>query len=337
MSGPAGPPVMFRAGAVTGAAAAPQIAPAATSPGVLLSDISEFQPNIADAAYLAWSKAIAFRAMYGTTVDRAWYGGARRDDLHAGGARFVGLYQYLRAGQDAGEQAHALAGLVGNLRAREKLICDIEEGPPGQQAARWRQWSAVITGVYGAAAEPWLYAGLSFAAAAGLSPQWLAAYRNTEPAGNHLLWQFSETYPVPGVGIADCSLFRGTIDQLASLGWQGTPVPPPQPPPAGWTYGPPRSLTVTPGHHDFRAAWAAPAGAPTAPDHYLIWAYRGTTCNRQTLVAKYPRKEQGTETNPDPGGLTPGTRYTVHVSAFGPGGAHSAPDVFASAVFTTGT
>jgi hypothetical protein len=333
VSSPGSLPVAFRAGAVTGAAAAEQFAPAATAGGVLLSDISAWQPDIADAAYLAWSRAVAIRAMYGTITDRAWYGGARRDNLHAGGARFVGLYQYLTAGQDAAVQAHALVSLVGNLRQGEKLVCDIEEGPAGQQAARFRQWSAVITGAYGAAAEPWLYAGLDFAAAAGLDPQWEAAYRNTEPGGNHLLWQFSETYPVPGVGIADCSLFRGTIDQLAALGWQATPAPPP----ASWTYGAPRNLTVTPGHHDFHAAWSPPAGAPSAPDHYLVWVYEGTACNRQTLVAKYPRKEQGTETSPDPGSLTPGTTYTVHVSAFGADGAHTAPDVFASAVFTTGT
>jgi GH25 family lysozyme M1 (1,4-beta-N-acetylmuramidase) len=335
VSGPADALVPFRAGAVAGTAAVPSFAPAAAAPGVLLSDVSAWQANIADAAYLRWSRAVAVRAMYGTTVDRAWYGGARRDNLHAGGALFIGIYQYLVAGQDAGAQARALVNLVANLRQGEKLVCDIEEGPADQQAARWQEWSAVITGAYGPAADPWLYAGLNFAAAAGLSPQWLAAYRAAEPPGSQLLWQFSSSYPVPGVGTADCSLFHGTIDELAALGWQGTPVSPP--PPADWTYGAPRNLAVTPGHHDFHAAWSAPAGAPAAPDHYLLWVYQGTACNRQTLVAKYPRDEHGTATSPDPGGLTPGTTYTLHVSAFGPGGAHSAPDVFASAVFTTGT
>jgi hypothetical protein len=222
-------PVMFRAGAVPGGA--PQFAPAASGPVVLLADCSEFQPDIADAAYLRWSKAIVFRAMYGTTVDRAWYGGARRDALHAGGALFTGIYQYLAAGQDAAAQAHALVSLVGNLRPGEKLICDLEEGPAGQQAARWRQWSAVITAAYGAAADPWLYSGLSFAAAAGLDPQWEAAYRATEPGGNHLLWQFTDAYPVPGVGTADCSRFNGTTGELAAHGWQAAPARPPARPP----------------------------------------------------------------------------------------------------------
>jgi Putative peptidoglycan binding domain len=230
-------PAMFRAGTAPGEAAAPETAPAATAPGILLADISEFQPDLHDTAYLAWSRAVVIRAMYGSRHDDgAWYGGARRDGLHAGGVAWLGIYQYLVAGQDAAAQAHALAGLVGNLRQGEKLICDIEEGPPSQQADRWRQWSAVITAAYGRAADPWLYAGLSFSETAGLSPQWVAAYRSTEPAGDHQLWQFSAAYPVPGVGTADCSRFRGTIGELASHGWQVAPAPDPPPAPApNWT------------------------------------------------------------------------------------------------------
>jgi peptidoglycan hydrolase-like protein with peptidoglycan-binding domain len=210
---------------------------------VLLADISEFQPNISDAAYLAWSKAAVIRAMYGSTHDdRAWYGGARRDGLHAAGIAFLGIYQYLVATQDAAVQAHALVNLLGNLRPREKLICDLEEGPASQQAARWRQWSAVITSAYGRAAAPWLYSGVDFAASAGVSPQWAAAYQDGEPAGEHLLWQFTDAYPVPGVGTADCNRFHGTIDDLAALGWQGmgtaTPAPAPAPAPVKPTPAP---------------------------------------------------------------------------------------------------
>jgi hypothetical protein len=328
MSIPDGPPVMFRAGTVTEAASVPSLA-AATAAGTLLSDVSEWEPDIADAAYLAWSRAVAVRAMYGTTVDRAWYGGARRDDLHAGGVAFLGLYQYLTAGQDAAVQAHALVSLLGNLRQGEKPICDIEEGPPGEQAARWRQWSAVITSAYGQAAEPWLYAGLDFAAAAGLDPQWEAAYRNTEPPGNHVLWQFSETYPVPGVGIADCSLYHGTIGELAALGWQATPAPPP----ADWTYGAPRNLTVRGGDASVALAWQPPI-APVPPDHYLIWIYRGTVADAATLVPSYPRTTDGSPWQG--GGLDRGQRYTAHVAAAGPGGTRMKPFTYATATFSTG-
>jgi GH25 family lysozyme M1 (1,4-beta-N-acetylmuramidase) len=227
---PAAAPVMFRAGTIAGAAT-PELTASVASPGIVLCDVSEFQPDIADAAYLQWSKAVVIRAMYGGSHDDgAWYGGGRRDALHAGGALFVGIYQYLVAGQDAAVQAHALAALVGTLRPGEKLICDIEEGPSSVQAVRWRQWSAVITAAYGARSAPWLYAGLDFATEAGLNPDWLAAYRDTEPARGQLLWQFSDAYPVPGVGTCDASVYHGTIGELAALGWQATAPPVVTPP-----------------------------------------------------------------------------------------------------------
>ena len=210
---------MFRAGGE------PRGVPAFTSPVVLLADISEWQPDIADAAYLAWSQAIVIRAMYGDAHDdNAWHAGARRDALHTGGAKFIGIYQYLVAGQDAAAQAHALTALLGHLRPGEKLICDLEEGD-GDQGARFRQWSAVLTAAYGRAADPWCYSGLDFAATHGVSPQWVAAYQPSEPATPHLMWQFTDSFPVPGVGLADCSRFHGTIGELAAYGWQGSTPP----------------------------------------------------------------------------------------------------------------
>jgi putative peptidoglycan binding protein/glycosyl hydrolase family 25 len=229
----------FRAGARPGEA--PRVltgVPLTAAPSVLLADISEFQPDLADAAYLAWSKAIVIRAMYGDAHDDgAWYGGARRADLHAGGAAFLGIYQYVVATQDAATQARALATLLGQMEPGEKIIADMEEGA-GPQLARWQAWAQVIRDELGD--EPWSYSGLYFAQAAGLAPvTWLADYTSTEPAEPHTIWQFTDSYPVPGVGTADCSVYHGTIDSLAALGWQGQPAPAPQPtPPApvpGWT------------------------------------------------------------------------------------------------------
>lgn len=214
--------VMFRAGGE------PRGVPVFTSgPTTLLCDVSEFEPDIADATYLHWSKAIVIRALYGAYhVDYAWYSGQRRDLLHKGGVRFLGIYVYVVAGQDAAAQAHALVKLLGKLRPGEKIIADMEEGD-GDQAPRWRQFSGVITAAYGTSegAKPWLYSGLDFAATHGLHADWLAAYQGTEPATPHILWQFSPSYPVPGVGLADCSVFHGTIDQLASYAYGGKPAP----------------------------------------------------------------------------------------------------------------
>jgi Putative peptidoglycan binding domain/Glycosyl hydrolases family 25 len=230
-------PVMFRAGG--GAGEQPQPEPAAiavhapaTGPQVLMADISEFQHDIADAAYLAWSKAVIIRAAYGDQHDdRAWFGGQRRDLLHAGGVKFLGIYQYIVASQDPAEQAAALIRLLGVLRPGEKVIADIEEGS-GNLAETWRIWSAGIAGALGD--EPWCYSGLNFAAAHGLAPvDWVAAYQSAEPSAHHVLWQFTDAFRVPGVGTCDASVFHGTIDQLAVLAHGGTaPAPAPHP---DWT------------------------------------------------------------------------------------------------------
>ena len=195
---------------------------AAAGPVVLMADISEFQPDLHDATYLRWSKAIVIRALYGTSVDRAWYGGARRDALHAGGARFVGIYAYITS-QDITAQAKAMISLLGKLRPGEKVIADIEEGP-GNQQARWVTWAKAINAALHD--PPWDYSGLNYAATHGLQPvTWVAAYGSREPSPPHKLWQFTDRYSVPGVGTCDCSMFHGTIDELAALAYQGAAHP----------------------------------------------------------------------------------------------------------------
>ena len=227
---------MFRAGGNPGeqpdpAPAAVAVHARATGPQVLLADISEFEPDVNDAMYLAWSGAIVIRAAYGDQHDdRAWYGGARRDALHAGGARFIGCYQYVTAGQDPAAQAAALVRLLGSLRPGEKVIADIEEGP-GNLRETWGIWSAGIAGALGD--EPWCYSGLNFASAHGLAPvEWVAAYQSAEPGVAHRLWQFTDAFQVPGVGTCDCSVYHGTIDELAALAYGAQPAPQPAP---GWT------------------------------------------------------------------------------------------------------
>ena len=176
-----------------------------------------------DATYLRWSKAIVIRALYGTRVDRAWYGGARRDALHAGGARFVGIYAYI-TGQDITAQAKAMISLLGKLRPGEKVIADIEEGP-GNQQARWVTWAKAINAALHD--PPWDYSGLNYARDHGLSPvTWVAAYGSREPDVVHKLWQFTDAYSVPGVGTCDCSVFHGSIDELAALAYQPREVVP---------------------------------------------------------------------------------------------------------------
>ena len=235
-------PVMFRAGGTARPEAAYDAAILSGSGSrCLLADISEFQPDLNDAAYLNWSKALVIRAAYGDAHDdQAWYGGARRAAFWAGGGLWLGIYQYLVAGQDAAAQARELIRLVGQLRDGETLICNLEEGG-GNQEGRWLAWRDTILAAYPQyktrpRTSPELYSGLYFGQAAGVSPTWLADYTSTEPGQPHWMWQFSSSWNVPGVGSCDCSLFHGTAADLrATATAGGKPSPPPPPPPSDWT------------------------------------------------------------------------------------------------------
>lgn len=330
---------MFRAGvtqAVAGAAVTPGFADAAPDPRTLLCDISAWQPDIADAAYLAWSKAVVIRALYGTAVDGAWYGGARRANLHAGGARFVGIYQYLTAGQPGAAQAQAFRDLAGPIQAGEVLIADFEEGA----RSTLTDWYNTMLALYGPGIRPylWTYAGLWFGGSQGALPvEWIAAYQAGEPATPHKLWQFSPSYPVPGVGVCDCNLFHGTIDDLAALAWQGAPAPPPAPA-ADWTYGPPTNLHAAGGQTTVRLIADPPQGCPQLPAAYRVWVYQGTIADQATLAPTYFRDAPATATGGldwEGGGLGTGRVWTAHVSATGPDGGRLRPDCFASTAFTT--
>jgi hypothetical protein len=188
---------------------------------VYLADVSEFQPTINDAQYVAWSHWIAVRALYGSShVDGAWYGGARRSSLHAAGIEFLALYQYLVAGQSGAAQAQAFHALVGPIRDGEVFVADFEVGDKPMLT----DWYNEMLALYGPgiANYLWTYTGLSFGEAKGILPvQWIAAYEVTEPASPHILWQFSDHYSVPGVGTCDCNSYHGTMAALAGLAWGG--------------------------------------------------------------------------------------------------------------------
>ena len=77
---------------------------------------------------------------------------------------------------------------------------------------------------------------------------------------------------------------------------------------------------VTP-RSGLRVAVATPSYPPEPIDHYLLYVYEGDNPAPATLVATYPRQAVGTFTSPDPGGLQPGTPYTLQVLACDTNGA----------------
>jgi hypothetical protein len=188
---------------------------------IYLADVSEFQPDINDTTYIGWSHGIVIRAAYGDShTDGAWYGGARRSGLHAAGIEFLGIYQYLVAGQSGTAQAQAFQALVGPIQDGEVFVADFEEGSQPMLT----DWYNEMISLYGPGISSylWTYTGLSFGETEGILPvQWIADYTATEPSTSHILWQFTDAYNVPGVGTCDCNSYDGTMAQLAALTWGG--------------------------------------------------------------------------------------------------------------------
>ena len=191
---------------------------------IYLADVSEYQPDIDDAVYVAWSHGIMIRALYGDAhVDGAWYGGARRADLHTAGIKFLGIYQYLVSGQSGASQARAFHNLVGPIQNGEVFVADFEEG----DKAMLTDWYNEMIALYGSRITNylWTYTYLDFGESTGVLPvQWIADYSTSEPSTHHVLWQFTDAYNVPGIGTCDCNRYDGTISALASLGWGGIPA-----------------------------------------------------------------------------------------------------------------
>lgn len=280
-------------------------APAVASARTYMADVSEFQPDVNDAKYLAWSKAMGIRAAFGDAHDDgAWYGGARRQALHDGGVRFLSIYHFLVAGQDGTAQANALHDLVGPLRKGEVLVADFEQGEKSMLTA----WYNRMTALGYPRQHLWTYTGLWFGGQQGALPvEWIAAYQAAEPTSPHTLWQFSESFAVPGVGTADCSVFHGTIDELAALAYGGTPpvtAPGMAPVPGGL------HSSVRASAYVLDCSWAAVKGATGY--HYQLERYQdgfGWVLTANEMAAGVTHSEP----------VSHGTRYRWRVAAVAPG------------------
>ena len=175
-----------------------------------IADVSEFQ-TVNWPAYGAANPAVIVRAHNGWRADYKWaqnVAGARSQ------CQWRGFYQYLPATVDPATAAHAFQATVGPLQLGEVAILDIEEGT-GDQRARRTAWLSALQ-------DPveWTYTGLAFAQAhlAGVSVEWIAAYGQSEPAGLHNLWQFTDAQRFAGIaGFCDGNVFHGTLVQLEAL------------------------------------------------------------------------------------------------------------------------
>lgn len=206
----------------------------AVIPGTHMDDVSEFQ-NMDWDAYARVRNCVIIRAAYGSYHDDLHW--SNNQVVRDGRFKVVGIYLYFVAGQDAVQQANHFADLVGPLKDGEFLIIDIEEGG-GDQQGRLDAALAVLnsrtqreTGEY--SYVPFIQAHLGGFSSNGERIRWVAGYGN-EPTIAWDLWQHTDGQygnhdcqpAYPGAPACDCSVFRGTADQLHALVMRGTTAAP---------------------------------------------------------------------------------------------------------------
>jgi GH25 family lysozyme M1 (1,4-beta-N-acetylmuramidase) len=177
----------------------------------------------------------------GAAIIRVGYGLNHRDHCFARNRRaaqrhkyaFLGLYHFITPG-DVAAQARAFCEWVGKLAPNEIPIVDIERGS-GDQSSRAEKWFRIVDSKLGLSPLPlkkrsWLYSGESFLTtqlggvrASGRNI-WVAAYRQTEPTLDHILWQSTDggdngihKIGWPGAGRCDTNVFHGSLKQLAAV------------------------------------------------------------------------------------------------------------------------
>jgi GH25 family lysozyme M1 (1,4-beta-N-acetylmuramidase) len=214
---------------------------------LLFPDLSEWEPNADIPAILAKTGgAIILRVAYGNAHKDLCFD-RYRAAAHNAGAKFVGIYQYIVAGQDIPSQVAAYVYWVGTLLPGEIPICDLEVGA-GSQLSRGTAWLGSINSHYNLEERgtvAWLYSYVDFITQADLAelaaanPLWIASYSAVNPDIEHVLWQStngtvgSNITDWTGIGDqCDTNMYAGTIEELTALAWHLPvlvikPTPPP--------------------------------------------------------------------------------------------------------------
>lgn len=196
---------------------------------LLIPDCSEYQgfPRWDVQAANGYPAGIARVCYSDTHVDNSWRRNfpAMRQYL-----RWRGFYAYVLPTVDVASQARFFAAQVGRLQPGEVAFADIEEDRDGRDLTEFgAEWLSIVHDMIGG--EEGEYSGDSFAQAhldgfKGLRLAWGASYG----APLHVaafLHQFTDRQRFPGIGgLADASVFEGTIDDLLAFTGGATQLTP---------------------------------------------------------------------------------------------------------------
>jgi GH25 family lysozyme M1 (1,4-beta-N-acetylmuramidase) len=185
---------------------------------LLVADVNDDHPVTNWPEYAKFSPVLIAKMTQGTTFVAPTFAEHRAGAEKAGLAAF-GAYHFWQPGDDPVAQAELAVRTLGSLRAKplEWLILDVETGT---DFADYHAFCAHADAALGR--TTWLYGGAQLTPAVTKRPRWIARYYDYTdnpahaPGIGEVLWQFSDKYAVPGVGAADCSVYRGTAAELTA-------------------------------------------------------------------------------------------------------------------------
>lgn len=192
---------------------------------LLIGDVNDAHPVTDWSAYRHFSPVLIAKMTQGTSFVAPTFAAHRAGAAKAGLTAF-GMYHFWQPGEDPVAQAELAVKTVGKLADApvEWLVLDVETGT---DIADYHAFCAHADAALGR--RTWLYGGAQLTSSVTIRPRWIARYFDMTddpahaPGIGEVLWQFSDQYAVPGVGAADCSVFRGTVEQLLPH-LRGTPL-----------------------------------------------------------------------------------------------------------------
>lgn len=186
---------------------------------LLICDVNNSRPMKDWQSYAAFSPVVIAKMTEGRTFLAPTFAG-HREGARKAGLRAFGAYHFWTPGVDPIVQARNAVKALGRLRDDpfEWLILDVETGT---EFAAYERFCDVADAELGRVT--WLYGGRQLKDHAPHRPRWVARYfdhtpnKRKQPGIGETLWQFSDRFAVPGVGNADCSVYRGTADELLAF------------------------------------------------------------------------------------------------------------------------
>jgi hypothetical protein len=199
-------------------------------PDLLICDVNNSHPMKDWDAYAAFSPVVIAKMTEGKTFVAPTFA-KHREGARKNGMRAFGAYHFWSPGVDPILQARNAVKALGMLRDDpfEWLILDVETGTEFEAYDAFCEFADAKLG-----RVTWLYGGRQLKDHAPHRPRWVARFfdhtprKSKQPGIGETLWQFSDRFAVPGVGNADCSVYRGSADELLAF-LTGKPAKPAKP------------------------------------------------------------------------------------------------------------